>query len=433
MKSKDLITGLGVIALLLFCGFFTTTIQAVETKDEKASAYRYLKQAVDKAAAEKNADMEMAVPQSVSMEETQAQDMEEVPDQVQTGDLVSIQLTATQGNGVVFFTTEEQVDKDTNRKKADWYMIPDSFLPYDTVAGMEDTAFPGLADSIPGMKVGEKKTLTLPTEKTYGAPNPKQIAEYPVQKTMPKVKTMGPAEFVERYGVFPVVNDEVTVNPYFNARITTITKQEAVLEVVIPEEKRFEETFGVTEIETSNDDITLRLQPKIGSLFNAGQAKGRVVSVNDEVFKVDFNNPLAGQDIEYEVEVVLLTKASQFVDWEMPWFDDYDMALAEAKEDTKPAVLVLYADWCGYSKRFFDETINDQRVKNMTDKFVWVKIDSSIHEEYKEKYGQNGYPMIVLLNTDGEVYEKIDGFRDGQTFYHELNRFLQHVKSTQAS
>ena len=94
--------------------------------------------------------------------------------------------------------------------------------------------------------------------------------------------------------------------------------------------------------------------------------------------------------------------------------------------------MILYADWCGWCKKTFAETIPDPRVSRLKDKFVWMKVNSDKETKYKQMYGQNGFPMMVLLRPDGTVAEKIDGFRDGAALGRVLKEFLATSQPGQA-
>lgn len=424
MRSQIRKIILGIIAMTLINCINIHCIQAVETNGSSEALLGVLNQAYEKGKDTDEITIDTTEMNVDTDDNTEEQKVVEVPDRVQSGDLVNVQVTAALSDGAIYYTTVPQIDKDSKYTKVDWYTTPKHFSTEQIVAGQSDPFFPGVADAVLGMSVGEKNTETIASERAFGPPNPKQIIEYPLQKATPKVITLGPAGFVQRYEQFPIVGSEIPITPYFNARVTAVSDRIATLKVEITEGKRIEEPYGVTELEVTDQTVIMTLTPIIGSFFDIGEKKGRIVEVNESVFKVDFNHPLQGQDIQYDLEVVSLTKASQFAGWELPWLEDYDSALTFAEEEGKPTVLALYADWCGFSKRFFNETATDPRIKAMTDKFVWVRIDSNLHSEYKEKFGQDGYPMIVLFNPEGEIVEKIDGFRDAKAFWGELNNCL---------
>jgi thioredoxin-like negative regulator of GroEL len=85
---------------------------------------------------------------------------------------------------------------------------------------------------------------------------------------------------------------------------------------------------------------------------------------------------------------------------------------------------VLYAGWCSWSKKLLTESLEDPRIKQMKDRFVWVKVDSDKEQAFKEAYQQNGFPMVVVLNSKGDVVKKIDGYRDAAALKKELEGVL---------
>jgi uncharacterized protein YyaL (SSP411 family) len=83
-------------------------------------------------------------------------------------------------------------------------------------------------------------------------------------------------------------------------------------------------------------------------------------------------------------------------------------------------VLVLYASWCQWSKKYLDETLEDTRIKVLKNRFIWVRIDSDQNKQYKTLYRQEGFPLTVLLNPDGTVMKKISGFSNAIRLQQEL-------------
>ena len=60
----------------------------------------------------------------------------------------------------------------------------------------------------------------------------------------------------------------------------------------------------------------------------------------------------------------------------------------------------------------------------LKDKFVWVKVNSDKETKYKQQYGQNGYPLMLVLNPDGTLRKRIDGYRDAHGLKEELEGVL---------
>lgn len=67
-----------------------------------------------------------------------------------------------------------------------------------------------------------------------------------------------------------------------------------------------EEAFGRRDpklVKIVNKKV-FRDEPKVGMVVDFRGAKGRIQSIDGGRVRIDFNNPLAGKEIEYEVEIV---------------------------------------------------------------------------------------------------------------------------------
>jgi hypothetical protein len=139
-----------------------------------------------------------------------------------------------------------------------------------------------------------------------------------------------------------------------------------------------------------------------------------VITKKDQTsFHVDYNHPLAGQELKFDVHVLGLQKFSVFETVDIPWIEDHDTAMDRAVREEKPLVLVLYADWCQWSQRLLNATFADPRIKRFHDRFVWLKIDSDKERVFKEVFEQENFPMIVLMDSSGEIVERMGGSRMG--------------------
>jgi peroxiredoxin len=206
------------------------------------------------------------------------------------------------------------------------------------------------------------------------------------------------------------------------------------LEALIQEGARVQNEFGgSTEIRIEGDEVVLQLNPKIGTPFSVNGRKGIISAYDGNTFTVDYNHPVAGKPVVLDLEVLSLAKASTLKAMTLHWRVDHDTSLETAKAEGKPVVLVLYADWCGWSTRLLNETFNDPRIKFLSDQFVWVKVNSDKERDLKEFYEQDGFPMIVLLNSEGEVIRKIDGFRPAARLSEELKATIRQTNDIRAT
>lgn len=105
------------------------------------------------------------------------------------------------------------------------------------------------------------------------------------------------------------------------------------------------------------------------------------------------------------------------------WDDDYEKSLAKAKE-TKKMVLLDFtgSDWCGYCIKLDDEVFSKSAFKKFAkENLVLVELDfphntplskktKAQNDALGKKYKVNGYPTIVLLDSDGKEVTRWVGY-----------------------
>ncbi|MFO7740423.1 MAG: thioredoxin family protein [Desulfatiglandaceae bacterium] len=344
---------------------------------------------------------------------------------VETGDIVTVAYSATLESGELLRTTDADIASNPDQKtiKGFWQ---DAFGPETIIAGGQED-FPGLGHAVLGLQKGDQQKVVVPPQNAFGMRDMKQVFQYDRTRIIPATVTMPAREYTSRFGGFPVKDKTVSYNAYVNAQIVDVSEKGAVLKL-FPVEEEINDVFGKTRMKVIDDNIHLHLTPKLGANFELGKRKGRVIAVDSLKFTVDFNDPLAGKNLVYDLKVLDLTKAAEFSDLNIQWIEDYEKGMQAIEEMKKPAVLVLYADWCGYSKKLFDTTLQDPRIKMMKDDFVWVKVDSHEQSDLKQLYEQTGFPMTVLLDAGYNKIEVIDGFRPANEFKAALEKALNDVK-----
>ena len=340
---------------------------------------------------------------------------------IKEGDLAAVNFTAKTKDGELVRATDEKAAKDPGVRKSSNFEAGALFAPEDIVAGQPGGSIPGLSEAVVGMAAGEKKTVIIQPEKAYGPIDPAKRKQMPCVRHMPKKIQMAPKEYVEDFHSFPVVGKEVSVTPYFKAAVIEVSEQFTVLDCNAVDGQRFEENFGSIEVKVDAQNISMILTPKLGANFPMEAGKqGKIVATDGTNFTVDANNPLAGIPLTVDLEIVSVTDAAKLSSLQIQWVEDYDKGIALAKEQKKPAVLVLYADWCGFCRKFFGETVSDPRVRVLNDRFVWIKVNSDANKKYSEMYAQKGFPLIVVMNPEGQPTDRMDGFRDAAAFHDEL-------------
>ena len=360
---------------------------------------------------ESQLDPQIAAQLEEALRKINAANLAEASAPAAVGDLAAVNYTAMLEDGALFYTTRKAVADDPAAKKAPWFSAPKEFAAEMVPVG-KSALFPGVGDALAGMKVGGTKRLVLPPEQAFGLSDPEKLQKLPLARTMPRTVTVSAEEYVKRFNGFPVVGKEIQATAYFPAKVTAVREREVDLQLMAENGKTFSEPFGDTVITVDETNITTTLKPVVGAVFPGQNGYGIITASDADSFTLDMNNPLAGKSVTIDLELTGLTAASALSPAELPWQEDHDAALAQAKKEGKPVVLVLHADWCSFCKKLFSETMPDPRISALRDKFTWIKVNSDKLTEYKKLYGQEGYPMIVLFKGDGSIAQKLDGFQE---------------------
>lgn len=132
-------------------------------------------------------------------------------------------------------------------------------------------------------------------------------------------------------------------------------------------------------------------------------------------------------------EKAKVAEASTQVDW----IEDYDLALETAKAENK-TILINFtgSDWCKWCIKLVDEVFSHQEFADYANaNLVMLKIDfpttfkqlpeeeQTKRMELQQKYGVQGYPTILLTNSNGDVL--------GQTGYQPGGpvKYIEHLKA----
>ncbi|MEO0478197.1 MAG: thioredoxin family protein [Planctomycetota bacterium] len=117
------------------------------------------------------------------------------------------------------------------------------------------------------------------------------------------------------------------------------------------------------------------------------------------------------------------------------WHDDFDVAMAAAKESGKDLLIDFTgSDWCGWCIRLKEEVFDTDEFKaEAPNHFELVALDFPAAEEIKAKvpnpernaelrdeHGIQGYPTILLMTSEGLVYGRTGYQAGGPSPYLEM-------------
>jgi len=120
------------------------------------------------------------------------------------------------------------------------------------------------------------------------------------------------------------------------------------------------------------------------------------------------------------------------------WYDDFDKALAAAKTEKKDLLVDFTgSDWCGWCIKLHEEVFDHKAFDDgVKDHFILVALDfprgaeakakvpnAARNGELQKKYGVRGFPTILLMDVNGEVFGKTGYAAGGPEKYVEsLNK-----------
>lgn len=105
----------------------------------------------------------------------------------------------------------------------------------------------------------------------------------------------------------------------------------------------------------------------------------------------------------------------------MEWHeDDYDAALAAAREREQPVVVVMWAPWCHTCLSMHNEVLTDDALEPVADRFVWLMVDTDkgVNAPVLDALSIEVWPTSYVLSPDETVQARltsaasVEQFRD---------------------
>jgi thiol-disulfide isomerase/thioredoxin len=99
----------------------------------------------------------------------------------------------------------------------------------------------------------------------------------------------------------------------------------------------------------------------------------------------------------------------------------------EALKADKPALVLFYADWCGYCRKFMPKFRVINSLYKDKFEFVMLNVDEKPVEKLAQDYSVGGFPTVYIIDPkyDNRVLLPNGIYMDLKKFRAELDRFLR--------
>ena len=91
------------------------------------------------------------------------------------------------------------------------------------------------------------------------------------------------------------------------------------------------------------------------------------------------------------------------------WMDDYDSAIARARQEGRPLMVDIGAEYCSACKRLDESVFARADVTAAAQAFVPVRVDGEARRDLVADFQVTGYPTVVFLAPDGNELGRVRG------------------------
>lgn len=227
---------------------------------------------------------------------------------VEVGDVVTVSYIGRLEDGRVFDTNIREVAENPVVQKTSSFKPKMVYAPFKFRVGAGEV-IPGFDEGVIGMKEGETKEIIIPPEKGYGNWSPELTQVYPRIQHVDVVEEVPMDELAKETGQTQFVKNTTIPWRYWKARIVAITPDTVILKNEVTN-LTVNTEIGPLEIRREPGIITMTLTPALDAVVNTKYGPARVSFVNETDFIIDYNHPLAGKTLIFEVTVDSIEKAA---------------------------------------------------------------------------------------------------------------------------
>jgi FKBP-type peptidyl-prolyl cis-trans isomerase 2 len=234
---------------------------------------------------------------------------------VKPGDYASVSYTCRLRNGEVVLTTSEATARD-NTSHASIFLPFKKYGPGDIIAGgaddypkfgklkmFENEVSALVAKAVVGMKPGENNTIVLKSEVPSGLTDGDRYITLGRTVRKEKEQKVSLVLLKDKLGHVPVVGEKAFSFQGFTGIIKSITDKEAVIRIEVKDGQVVGQPFSKGIIKDFPDHYDIVTDAKVGTLVRTATQVGRIISVADDKFTIDYGHPFGGEELMCDVRV----------------------------------------------------------------------------------------------------------------------------------
>jgi FKBP-type peptidyl-prolyl cis-trans isomerase 2 len=229
-------------------------------------------------------------------------------EEVEVGDTVGLNYIGMLEDGKVFDTTLKEVADDLTIPKSGTFTPKRAYNPFTFTVG-EGGVISGFEEGVIGMKVEEQKEIVIPPEDGYGNWSEDKVKTFPRIMKVAVIETARMNEIKGETGLNQFVENQTFPWRYWEARVIRVTDDIVVLRNEVSD-MTLSSDVGPLEIKVEYGTITMTISPTLDEVVTTRVGTAKVNFINETDFSLDYNHPLAGETLVFNVTVLSIEKAS---------------------------------------------------------------------------------------------------------------------------
>lgn len=106
------------------------------------------------------------------------------------------------------------------------------------------------------------------------------------------------------------------------------------------------------------------------------------------------------------------------------WLNDYAVAEAQSKAESKPICVLYSAQWSRYARLLEERTLQDEEVTRLLrEKFICVRLNPATEKLVAARHDAKLVPSLVFVGRDGVVLGRSVGYRQARMLADDLRRW----------